>query len=176
MENILESLERFGISYTAHSETTLTSHLKGTYEILKRWDCENYICMAGLCHSIYGTESFSKTPATLDNREFMNKLIGQEAEELTYLFGAHQKEFLWRNLHRVDSFSLHDRFLDRPLVISSKSLSDLITLTLANWLEQRPRVSPEHLLLRKEEFLRSGPYLKDVAYDDFLIAYGMKEQ
>jgi hypothetical protein len=161
MENILAALSRFGISYTAHSETTLTSHLKGTYEILKRWDCENYICIAGLCHSIYGTESFSKAPATLDNREFMKTLIGQEAEELTYLFGAHQKESLWKNL-------------DRPVIISSKSLSDLITLTLANWLEQRPRVGHKHLLLRREEFLRSRPYLKDVAYNEFLIAYGIK--
>lgn len=174
METILENLERFGISNTTHSKKTLISHLRGTYEILKKWDCENYICMAGLCHSIYGTESFSIAPATLDNREFMKTLIGQEAEELTYLFGAHQKESLWKNLDSVDVFSVHDRFLNRPLVIPSKSLSDLITLTLANWLEQRPRVNPEYLLLRKDEFLRSRPYLKDVAYDDFLIAYGLK--
>lgn len=174
MENILAALSRFGISYTAHSESTLISHLKGTFEILKRWDCENYICMAGLCHSIYGTESFSKASATLDNREFMKTLIGREAEELTYLFGAHQKESLWKNLDGADAFTLHDRFLDRPMIISNKSLSDLITLTLANWLEQRPRVSSEHLLLRKEEFLRSEPYLKDVAYNEFLLAYGLK--
>lgn len=175
MESVLKQLERFGISTTDHGHTSLLSHLKGTFKILEKWNCEKYVCLAGLCHSIYGTESFSKTPAALDNRDFMRNLIGNEAEELTYLFGAHNKESLWKNLEKHSNFTLEDRFLNQSLLISNKNVADLITVTLANWLEQRPRTTLEFLFLRKEEFLRSKPFLNEIAYRDFLKAYGLIE-
>jgi hypothetical protein len=173
-ESILGSLERFGVSTTDHGPTTLGSHLKGTHELLKSWDCREAICLAGLCHSIYGTESFSKTPATLENRSYLRELIGYEAEKLAYLFGAHKKDSLWKNIERSNDFSVQDRFDQSQVILSREELGSLITITLANWLEQRPRARPEYLRLREHESKRAKSYLPEKAYLAFLRDYGIE--
>nr|BDT27179.1 hypothetical protein BHI3_06450 [Bacteriovorax sp. HI3] len=173
--DILNGLDRFGISITEHGQITLISHLKGTFEILKKWNCDEEISLAGLCHSIYGTESFLKVSATLDNREYVQNLIGDRAERLAYLFGAHKKESLWENLNRDSNFFIMDRFLDKEVTLSDKELADLITITLANWLEQRPRSKPEHHFIRQAEFIRSKIHLPKSAFEDFCTAYGLKD-
>jgi len=173
VDTLLENLERFGISTTSHSQESLLSHLKGTWSILNHWNCEEATSLAGLCHSIYGTESFLKVSATLDNREYLQSLIGIEAENLAYLFGAHKKDSLWENLNRSGNFSIHDRFVNQSRVISKKELSDLITITLANWLEQRPRCRPEDQFIRQKEFTAAKELLPALAYQEFLTAYGL---
>lgn len=50
----------------------------------------------------------------------------------------------------------------------------MITLTLANWLEQRPRMPEEYLYIRQKEFTRSKPYIPACVYEDFEIAYSIK--
>lgn len=56
-----------------------------------------------------------------------------------------------------------------------QELSELITLTLANWLEQRPRSKSEYQFIRQEEFLRSKKYLLKCAFEDFCNAYGLQD-
>ena len=175
MEDILEKLEIFGISTSDHGQTSLIDHLKGTHDLLSAWQCPQYVCLAGLCHSIYGTESFSKTPATLDNRDYIRTLIGRDAETLAYLFGAHVKETLWTNLDRTEVRFINDRFTNESVPLSDQEFSDLITITLANWLEQRPRAHPKYHFLRQDEFCKSKGHLPEAAYRDFLEAYGLKE-
>ncbi|MFA6238066.1 MAG: DUF6817 domain-containing protein [Bacteriovorax sp.] len=173
MNEILNKLSRFNISTTAHGDTTLLAHLTGTYDILKKWECEEYLCLAGLCHSIYGTESFSQTPATLENREYLQSVIGPEAEKLAYYFGAHKKGPFWHNLDRESDYVLDDRFTNEKVSLSRKEFSDLVTMTLANWLEQRPREDVKYHFIRQKEFIDSKPYLSAAAYQDFLLAYGL---
>jgi len=175
MQKILAQLERFGISATQHSHHSLLEHLSGTYKLLKVWNCAEYVCLAGLCHSIYGPESFVRTPATLGNRSFVQGLIGIEAERLAYLFGAHKKESLWQNLNRADEFSIEDRFVSGKVSLSQQDLSNMVTITLANWLEQRPRAEAAFQSLRKNEFQRSKKLLPRKAYDEFLRAYNLVE-
>ncbi len=173
--SILERLERFGVSSTQHSQRSLLEHLQGTHDLLVQWGAPEYLCLGGLCHSLYGTESFSKSPASLDNRDYLRELIGAEAERLAYLFGAHRKESLWKNLERQDGYAILDRFTGEPVAMSKQDLRDLLELTLANWLEQRPRAEERFKNLRREEFLRAQSYLSALAYDAFLSAYGFGE-
>ena len=67
-----------------HLDTTLFDHLWGTYSILKKQDKPEYLCLAGLFHSIYETEYFKfNTPYT---RNEVKDLIGEQAEILVYEF------------------------------------------------------------------------------------------
>ena len=84
IELILLELERFGILDQGHSGKGLSDHLKGTYKILNNWGCEESLCLAGLCHSIYGTESYRKDIVPLSSRSFIKELIGDEAEVIAY--------------------------------------------------------------------------------------------
>jgi len=67
-----------------HLDTTLFDHLWGTYSILKKQNKPEYLCLAGLFHSIYETEYFKfNTPYT---RNEVKDLIGEQAEILVYEF------------------------------------------------------------------------------------------
>ena len=67
-----------------HLDTTLFDHLWGTYSILKKQNKPEYLCLAGLFHSIYATEYFKFN--TTYTRNEVKDLIGEQAEILVYEF------------------------------------------------------------------------------------------
>jgi hypothetical protein len=66
-----------------HSSTTLFNHLYGTYKILKSHSASEEVCLAGLYHSVYGTEFYNRLHL---NREQIKNVIGDKAEQLVYEF------------------------------------------------------------------------------------------
>lgn len=174
LDKVIEGLNQYGIQYQPHTQDGLLQHLKGTYQILSDWQCSQDLCLAGLCHSIYGTESYQRETVPLSERSHLQDLIGKNAERTAYFFGAHVKESLWKNLElSTNSYSIVDRFTNERVEISQNDFNDLVTLTLANWLEQRPRAPQEYQFLRRREFLASKEFLPIVAFDEFKRAYGI---
>ena len=100
VEEVLAGLKQFDIDQQAHGDNGLVAHLKGTYHILAHWKCSEDLCLAGLCHSVYGTESHRAQTVALTERSTLRTLIGDRAEYVAYLFGAHVKDTLWANLKR----------------------------------------------------------------------------
>ncbi|MGE0173373.1 MAG: DUF6817 domain-containing protein [Oligoflexales bacterium] len=173
IDSVLNKLDKYNLQGFSHSDEGLMSHLKGTYALLKEWRCSEDLCLAGLCHSIYGTESYRKSPIELSERTNIRNIIGAEAEKTAYYFGAHVKDSLWANLEIDRDFSIFDRLEGKTIPMTKNELADLITLTLANWLEQRARLDKKHLFLRQDEFLRSEKYLSIAAFNAFKEAYGL---
>ena len=173
-QDIIEKLTAFGIKDFSHTQGGLLKHLQGTEAILRRWNCSEALCRAGLCHSIYGTESYKAVAVSRDNRSAIEAMLGTSSERLVYLFCAHEKESLWENLDMSSDYSIRDRFLDREIALSADEFSDIVTLTLANWLEQRPRVEKKWHFIRQKEFLRSKPLLPPVAFEEFCDDYQIK--
>jgi hypothetical protein len=77
-------LESIGCSKQKHSGRTLMEHLIGVHDILREWDAPEYLQDAGLFHSVYGTTYF-KPQMTVD-RDKVRNLIGEHAEEISFLF------------------------------------------------------------------------------------------
>lgn len=67
-----------------HSDSTYIDHCVGIYNILKKLNCSEEICLAGLYHSIYGTEYFKL--GQTQSRETIQNLIGINAERLVHIF------------------------------------------------------------------------------------------
>tara|TARA_R110002153_G_scaffold7687_1_gene34344 strand:- start:65 stop:919 length:855 start_codon:yes stop_codon:yes gene_type:complete len=67
-----------------HGNKNLFQHLINVYNKLRKWNCHEDICYAGLFHSIYGNDSF--TFKTETDREIIKKLIGEKSESLVYLY------------------------------------------------------------------------------------------
>jgi len=67
-----------------HGNGLFYDHCYGVYSFLKERSLPEYVCLAGLYHSIYGTEYFK--PDVNINRNLVKKLIGNKAEKLVYLF------------------------------------------------------------------------------------------
>lgn len=79
-------LQQSGAMVTPHTGRTLHAHLMGTYQQLQAWGNPQAVCMAGLFHSIYGTNAFTHQSLLQTQRAELQQAIGQEAETLAWLF------------------------------------------------------------------------------------------
>jgi (p)ppGpp synthase/HD superfamily hydrolase len=97
IHNVIEFLLDNGASDNDHSGRSLLDHLIGVAEILMSWKCDKDIVLAGLCHSIYGTDSYHTVTVDPSMRVEVQALIGQRAELLAW-------EFCNRKNPRMQSF------------------------------------------------------------------------
>ena len=82
----IDFLKSIGCDKTEHSGRTLLEHLVGTYKILDEGFAPLHVCDAGLFHSVYGTAYFKPKTISLDNRDIVKDIIGEEAENLVFMF------------------------------------------------------------------------------------------
>lgn len=128
----------------AHTgSTAFNEHLQGVQKLLRNWGAPDYLCEAGLLHSIYGTEGFQGFKLPLVNRPVARELIGESAERLVWIFCM------------VDRYSFDETLNDGcathgPVLITARpelgqfliefqgegEWLDFMELTLADWLEQ----------------------------------------
>jgi hypothetical protein len=81
-----EFLLKLDADKTRHSGRTLFEHLKGVHDLLRDWDNPTDVCLAGLFHSIYGTNTFKHQ--SLSDRGALIDMIGVKAELLVYHFST----------------------------------------------------------------------------------------
>ncbi|MFL5449772.1 MAG: DUF6817 domain-containing protein [Gemmatimonadales bacterium] len=167
-QRALELLERFGAVSVEHPSGTLLEHLRGTYEQLDRWGCSKDLCRAGLYHSVYGTEKFQKRTVPLEARNEVRSAIGERAEEIAYLYCALSRQSLYRNLDVGAPYVVKTQDGgERPLSLAE--LADLMTLDLANRLEQLPRTRHDAMRIERDRVIyeRAVPLLPGAAVAEF---------
>lgn len=133
----LEFLRRLGFDTLQHdSHVPFMAHLAGTRRVLREWGCRDALADAGLFHSVYGTEYFE--PDTTASRDDVRALIGDEAEEIAWLWCVIERDGLDPDAltapHRVDGTVLElrrDRF------------ADVVTLWCADTYEQLDRMEDD---------------------------------
>jgi hypothetical protein len=176
-ERALELLNRFGAVDVEHPSGTLLEHLRGTYEQLERWGCSEDLCRAGLYHSVYGTEYFQKRTVPLEARDEVRSAIGDRAEEIAYLYCALSRQSLYRNLDVGAPYMVKARD-GREMPISLAQLADLMTLDLANRLEQQPRTRWDVARIDRDRkiYERAVPLLPGVAVAEFREMFPRRSQ
>lgn len=173
IDSIFNKLSELGCLDKSHSGRSLKEHLIGTYKYLNKWKCRKDLCIAGLCHSIYGTESFNQISISNNERQKVKEIIGSKSETIVFYFGIHVKDHFWKNIEKKRDFRLQNRITNEEFAITKNQLDDMVTLTLANWLEQRPKYLKTHANLRKQEFLNSETFLPQLALLDFKNDYNI---
>jgi hypothetical protein len=152
LERALEHLADVGAARTLHPSGTLMAHLRGTYETLARWGCPEYLCLAGLYHSVYGTEVFRTATMSPTERDRVRERIGARAERLVHLYSTIRRRTLYENLARGAPYTVVDRATGETLPLAGiQELVDLMTLDVANRVEQLPRTP---MSLRRMEAAR----------------------
>ncbi len=152
-------LENLGTDLTSHSGRSLYHHLDGVYALLKKWNNPEEISLAGLFHSIYGTQSFKTQTVLFENRNIIKSEIGSAAEELVYLFCTTDRATFFssaqvngrhklKNLHDIEDIEVDYKFpktkLLDTLIEKNLKLSDIKRdKTLNNWYKN-------HLTIFKE--------------------------
>ena len=102
----------------AHSWSSLLEHLLGTREMLVSWEAELTVCTAGLFHSVYGTESFDRATIDRSEREAVRLMIGEEAEQIVYLFSIMTGESFEASIGEARTHRIKDRIDDRWIMVS----------------------------------------------------------
>lgn len=120
-----------------HSGRTLYDHLKGTHALLKNAKALEHVCLAGLFHSIYGTNIFRTQALKLDARTEVSKVIGDRAERLAYIFcSCNRPQVLIEEAALSPPYRVKDRHSGETIVLTVGDLHDLLTIELANLVEQ----------------------------------------
>jgi hypothetical protein len=122
-------------------------HLKGVQAVLRYWNAPSHVAKAGLFHSIYGTEGFQGFALSLTERNAIQQLIGEKAENLSFWFCMVDRSTLdktvmdWDGRKTLDASEII-RLRARPelgrfdLILNKEEWLDFVELTLADWLEQ----------------------------------------
>lgn len=132
-EEILRFLEDSDAVCLPHSGRTLLQHLKGTYLLLNAWGNPEYVCLAGLFHSIYGTEVYRLQTISTEFSEKVESLIGSEAHSLVQYFSVMDRQHFVRN---IGNSCLRDRRSGSTIVLALSEERGLAELLVANRLEQ----------------------------------------
>ena len=79
-------LTAIGADKIKHSGRNLMVHLLKTYDLLREAGADITTAAAGGLHSIFGTNIFTQQTLTVNHRDVVVKVIGEEATELVELF------------------------------------------------------------------------------------------
>lgn len=139
VERAMQLLDAVGAVDVEHPSGTLAEHLRGTYDMLASWSCPEHVCLAGLYHSVYGTEVFQTQTIPLDARGQVKEAIGESAEQLAFLYCTIRRSSLYANLDRGAPYSVEDRDGRRLPLSGVEQFAELLTLDVANRLEQIDR-------------------------------------
>jgi len=124
-----------GVGELAHLNGSLETHLRGTESLLRSWGACESLCVAGLYHAVYGTDRYKPALNSLAGRQGIAELIGTEAEELAYLYGACNREVFYPRIGTDAQLVFADRFNNAEYDLQPRQLAQMCELILANELE-----------------------------------------
>lgn len=133
-EWVAELLESIGTREVGHTNRTLFDHLLGTFDLLRAWDCDLDVCVAGGLHSIYGTNAFTHGAIAREDRHTIEGVIGPRAARLIYLFGSINRPRAI--LTAFEDSTLVDRISGNTIATNCDELRDLLAIECANLVEQ----------------------------------------
>lgn len=153
-----------------HSGAQLIDHLIGVHDKLKSWHCRSDICLAGLFHSIYGTESFAQQTVPLAERPLVQQVIGAEAERLAHLFCMLNVRGFTAEVE-ADLTATNGSLRDGDRYGAADKL-DLLHVFAANLLEQLPRMRSVQRSMNAPLFRRIRPLLVPLAQEEIEQVFG----
>lgn len=137
-------LQECGAGQAAHSGRTLLIHLLGTHGLLKAWGNSSSVCLAGLFHSIYGTNAFQRRSLGPNERARLSAAIGSDAEEMAWAFcNVERPRAIIRALQQgvpTAPLSLMVRTGEvqhPPILLSPSQICGLAEIECANLIEQK---------------------------------------
>ena len=133
-------LVELGIDRVGHTERNYLAHLVSVYRLMQQYDQDEELCLAGMFHSIYGTEKFQGFKLPLESRGDITALIGERAERLAYCNCFMDRQSFDDVLDQAEgTFAVTHRETAEGLELSREDYDGLCSVHLFDWLEQVPR-------------------------------------
>lgn len=118
-----------------HRNGSARTHLVRVHDFLAEWGNPEAVCTAGLFHNIYGTEMFKPQAAELSRRPEVIEVIGNEAEELAFLFCVSRRIGFFEDHPDPAHPILWDEVNKRKIVTTPQRISALMEIEIANGME-----------------------------------------
>jgi hypothetical protein len=167
-------LERLMLNEVRHSRRTFLDHLVSTAKLLRAWGCPEVMCLAGLFHAIYGTESFEYPKLQMITREAIREVIGVDAENVAWLFGMSTAKSLQTHLRELDlptmaekTVFLSHRVTGSALACTRSELLALANVTCANALDQAYHLTQRYDAKKLSTFRFLFPYIPIRGVEEF---------
>lgn len=163
---------------TDHSGGDLLGHLEATAELLQSWGNTTDVCLAGLCHAVYGTEGFQRSMLDLSQRDVLQEIIGPAAEALVYFYASAERNSFCPSITR-GPVKFRDRFTGNVFEPDGAMIRDCLELMLANDVEISRR---EESFLRytqpynSELFTRCRDFVSDPGFTSLCDVYGISQE
>jgi len=139
-KEMTDYFQRVGASDIGHTDKSYLAHGISVRNDLIAWGCDEDVAVAGLFHSIYGTERFQGFVLPLEHRDEVRDLIGERAEWLAWLNCAmDRRHFDQQALQDAGPYRILNRFRDEEVDVSDDDFEALCVIHLCDWLEQVPR-------------------------------------
>lgn len=140
----IAALKRRNAHRCWHKHSTFLEHLLNVHNILRLWGQGAVIARVGLFHSAYSNSYVNLALFNPEQeRNFMRELIGEEAEELVYLFcSINRQEVVVNTLLRlgyIPKEGLHVPHIRNPgetVYLSPEVLRMLVVFTMADTADQ----------------------------------------
>jgi hypothetical protein len=167
----VEELAAHGARELAHPGGTLLAHLGRTYDTLASWGARPALRLAGLAHAAYGTDGFPHGLVDVADRARLAAVIGEEAEDIVYLYGSCDRAAVYRQLNAgTMAITFPDRFTGAARVPAAQQVRDFVELTYANELDvlaHNEELRARHGDGLRRLFTASRGYVTDQAFAAF---------
>ena len=139
-KRLIDFLNGLGAAQVPHTHTTYLAHVVAVYRLMESRGCSHEACLAGMFHSIYGTQRFQGFKLPLSRRPEVRDLIGERAERLAYVNCAMDRASFDRAREQdAEPYRVLDRLTGEEVPLSREDFDDLCRVHLYDWLEQVPR-------------------------------------
>lgn len=162
---------------TEHSGGDLLGHLEATAELLQSWGNTADVCLAGLCHAVYGTEGFQRSMLDSSQRYVLREIIGPAAEALVYFYASAERNFFCPSITR-GPVEFRDRFTGEIFAPGEAMIRDCLELMLANDVEISGRMESYLRYTQPynaELFTRCKDYVSDPGFTSLCDVYGISQ-
>lgn len=172
IKHFTDFLVSLGAEKIEHSGEHFLAHLIAVCRDLRRWGCEEPVCLAGLFHSIYGTEKFQSFSLSLERREELRDLIGERAERLSYFNSAMDRPSFDGLVAGDGPGPMGDRFTGATVDLTPLDFTDLCRVQVCDWLEQVPRTKEWDY--RRQAYRQMAQRLGAIAQTEYDRVFGLE--
>lgn len=171
-DRLITFLESRGADRVRHSGGSFLDHLVGVETLLKDWEEAAPTVLAGLFHSVYGTENFRRAILQPKNRTQVCDLIGERAERLAHIYCGMRAESFFKALPGGPPYSIVTRWEAEPVDLCEEDMRAIAAVFTANWLEQFPRMRAKSRAQRIPMFRRLADWIGGAPGEAIKEAYG----
>ena len=94
------ALSAVGVRAMGHVRESFDAHLSRVRSTLASWDVPEAVCVAGLGHTVYGSELFPVQLASFDRRRDVRAMVGAHAERYMFLYATASQKWWYRAMTR----------------------------------------------------------------------------